>query len=336
VTDALSPKWNEQRLDTLLKRSRGSLARLSSFEIREMALLYRRLIHTLSRLRGRGDDRPTEMRLNHLAQRAHAWLYATSPVSWRDIWRYFTVRFPRCFRKNSGWIALAALLFTLGALVALATVALDPSTEAYFLPPSTIENLDKGVLWTDGMRPHASESSFLMSNNIRVAMNAFAVGSFFGIGTLVVLFQNGLYALGGPLAVCFRHGMGMRLLSFIAAHGIIELLTVFIAGGAGMLIGFTALFPGNRPRWEAVRQTASEAFVLIMGCLPLLAIAGLIEGMVSLNRQVPLPIRLLIAGLSAVFLVLYLGFCGARNSKTAISGRVLNRKRGNPMRCFFK
>ena len=309
-----------RRLEALLERSRLSMAKLSPAEIREMALLYRALIHVLSRLRGCGDQPSGEMRLNHLAQRAHACIYSTSPTSWRDVWHYFTVRFPRCFRKNSQWIALAALLFLAGVLVAIVTVTLDPSTEAYFLPPSTIENLDHGILWTDALGPHPSESSFLMSNNIRVAMNAFALGAFFGVGTLLVLFQNGLYALGGPLIICFRHGMGLRLLSFIAAHGLIELLTVFIAGGAGMLIGFTVLFPGTRSHWSALQQAASEALVLIVGCLPLLVIAGLIEGMISLNRQVALPERLAISFVSLIFLVLYLGFCGARNSKQAISG----------------
>lgn len=314
------PEVDRRRLEVLLTRSGASLRALSPAEIREMALLYRSLAHDLSRARGRPEARHLEPYLNNLAQRGHARLYAASPASWRDIVRFFMERFPHCFRKNIVWIALAALMFISGSIAAALTVQLDPASEPYFLPPTTIESLDHGILWTDATAPRPSESSFLMTNNIRVAVNAFAFGVFFGIGAMILLFHNGLLAFGGPLQICFRHGMGGRLLAFIAPHGVIELTTIFIAGGAGMLIGFTALFPGRLPRREAIRQKASEALVLMMGCLPLLVIAGVIEGMISLNRDVDSGVRLGISIVSAIGLIIYLGFCGRRNSSTAISG----------------
>jgi uncharacterized membrane protein SpoIIM required for sporulation len=339
------PEADRQRLEALLARSGNGPGGLSPAEIREMALLYRSLVHDLSRLRGRPEAQPLEPYLNNLAQRGHGRIHAAPPTSWRNVARFFTERFPQCFRRNARWIGLAALLFALGSVAAMLTIQLDPATEPYFLPPGTIENLDRGVLWTDSTGPRPSESSFLMTNNIRVAVNAFALGVFFGAGTLTLLFHNGLFAFGGPLQVCFRHGMGGRLLAFIAPHGVIELTTIFIAGGAGMLIGFTALFPGRRSRREAVREKASEALVLMMGCLPLLVVAGLIEGMISLNREIGPAARFGISALSALGLGAYLGFCGrgssfedgnARSSSTATSGRVLNRKRGNGMRRFFR
>jgi len=164
------------------------------------------------------------------------------------------------------------------------------------------------------MQAAPSESSFLMTNNIRVAINAFAFGALFGVGTLLLLFHNGLFAFGGPLQVCIRHGMGFRLINFMIAHGVIELTTIFIAGGAGMLIGFAILFPGDLPRWQAVREKSKEALVLIMGCFPLLVIAGLIEGLISLNRHVETPIRITVAVLSAICLIVHLGFSGRASS----------------------
>lgn len=304
------PQWH--RMEALLARSQHTLTLLKPDEIREMGLLYRGIINDLSHVQSSTEYRHLEPYLNNLVQRGHARLYARSATSWKDVLRFFYVDFPRCFRRNSALIGLAFLMFMIGTGIALATVHFHPETETYFMPQPVIDQLDLGVLWTDNLQANPSESSFLMTNNIRVAINAFAYGIIFGVGTLLLLLQNGLFAFGGPLAVCFEHGMGGRLLTFVTAHGVIELFTVFIAGGAGMLIGFSLLFPGALSRWTAVQEKSKDALILIMGCFPLLILAGLIEGMVSLNRSVGVEIRITVALASALFLVAYLGRSGRK------------------------
>lgn len=307
------PRW--QRLEALLEKSRHGSMLLPPDEIREMGLLYRGVINDLSRAQSQPEAQHLEPYLNNLTQRCHGRVYERPPASWKDVVNFFLRDFPRCFRKNAALIGLAFLLFLVGGAVAMLTVHFNPQTETYFLPPSIIHELDQGVLWTDTMQANPSESSFLMTNNIRVAFNAFTFGIMFGIGTLLLLFHNGLYAFGGPLQVCFQHGMGWKLLNFMLAHGVIELTTIFIAGGAGMMIGFALLFPGELPRWQAVREKSREAIILIAGCVPLLVIAGIIEGMVSLNQSVPPAARIAVAVASAVGLVAYLGFSGRESHK---------------------
>ncbi len=299
-----------KRLEALLAQSGTVGKRMPPAALKEMAFLYRVVINDLARVRSLPELRHLEGYLNNLAQRTHGWVYQRPPVSSRDVVRFFLVDFPACFRKNVLLIALAFSMFALGSGLAIVTVKLDPQTEQYFLPSSTITALDQGVLWTDNVEANPSQSSFLMTNNIRVAVNAFAAGILLGIGTLAILLQNGLFAFGGPLAVCFQHGMGPRLLNFMVAHGVIELSTIFIAGGAGMLIGFAILFPGPYGRWEAVAKKSREALVLILGCFPLLVVAGLIEGMVSMNQHVSSPIRVLVSLLSFVALTAYFGLSG--------------------------
>lgn len=302
------PRW--QRLESLLDEARTSMKLLSQQELRELSLLYREAVTDLARVQALPEARHLEPYLNNLVQRCHGRIYEKPPASWQDVSRFFTHDFPGCFRKNLPFICLAFATFMLGALLASLTLALDPETQTYFLPPSAIENLQKGVLWMDRTTAHPAESSFLMTNNIRVAINAYTAGIMFGVGTLAILLHNGMFAFGGPLSVCFAYGMGFRLLNFILPHGVIELTTIFIAGGAGMIIGFALLFPGDRPRWEAVREKGRESLILIMGCIPLLVIAGIIEGMISLNREVDTPIRMGVSLLSAICLFSYLAFAG--------------------------
>jgi uncharacterized membrane protein SpoIIM required for sporulation len=302
------PKW--QRLETLLAQTQRSMASLTPEEIREMGMLYRETVNDLSRAQTTAQYQHLEPYLNNLVQRCHGRIYERPPASGKDVAHFFMVEFPRCFRKNFALIALAFVMFTVGSIIAMITVKANPETETYFLPQGIIAQLDRGILWTDNMRANPSESSFLMTNNIRVAFNAFAFGVLFGVGTLLLLFHNGLFAFGGPLQVCIQHGMGDRLIKFMMAHGVIELTTIFIAGGAGMMIGFALLFPGDLLRWQAVRTKSREAIILIAGCVPLLIIAGIIEGMVSLNQAVDTPTRVTVALISALFLVAYLGFSG--------------------------
>ena len=111
---------------------------------------------------------------------------------------------------------------------------------------------------------------------------AFAYGAFFGIGTLYVLFQNGLI-IGGVLGVCYKTNpeFGNALVTFMVGHGVIELSCIFIAAGAGMLIGYSLINPGDLKRGEALKKNGLEAVRLAIGCACLLVIAGIIEGFLS-------------------------------------------------------
>lgn len=298
------------RLEELLKKGNASTALLSPDELREMALLYREVIQDLSRTQSLPGFKHLEPYLNSLSQRVQSLVNIKPKTRAQDALDFFLIRFPQSFRRHSPFILASAFMFVLGMTIAMLTVHLAPETQEYFLGKPVIDALKQGVLWTDAQDAQLSQSAFLMTNNIRVAINAYVFGILFGVGTLLLMLHNGMFALGGPLQVCALYGMEGKLLNFVIAHGPLELTTIFIAGGAGMLIGFSLLFPGDRPRWHAVRESAEESLVLILGCFPLLVIAGLIEGLVSLNADVGFGTRLMVALMTVVLLTAYLGLAG--------------------------
>jgi uncharacterized membrane protein SpoIIM required for sporulation len=120
----------------------------------------------------------------------------------------------------------------------------------------------------------------IMANNIWVMFQGFAFGALFGAGTLYVMAANGAN-IGAVLALTYRAGFGGDLLTFMVGHGVIELSCVFIMGGAGMLFGLAILMPGDLRRADALRLRGREAIQLVVGCVPLLVIAGIIEGFIS-------------------------------------------------------
>ena len=145
-------------------------------------------------------------------------------------------------------------------------------------------------------------STSIQTNNIKVTFLAFAGGVLGGIGTLWVLAQNGLL-LGMVLSLCFRYRF-WEIPIFVSAHGVIELTAIFIAGGAGLLIGKALLMPGDLRRIDALVENGRLAIKLILGCIPMLLIAGLIEGFIS-PAHIPRAYKFSISALSALVMAIY-------------------------------
>jgi uncharacterized membrane protein SpoIIM required for sporulation len=75
--------------------------------------------------------------------------------------------------------------------------------------------------------------------------------------------------------------MSGQLLSFVAPHGVLELPAIFIAGGGGFLIAKGLLFPGALPRRVSLVREGGRAIRLALGIIPILIVAGTVEGFVS-------------------------------------------------------
>jgi uncharacterized membrane protein SpoIIM required for sporulation len=99
------------------------------------------------------------------------------------------------------------------------------------------------------------------------------------------------------------------LLTFVVGHGVIELSCIFIAGGAGLLVGTALVMPGDMTRGDALKSRGMEAVRLIVGCIPLLVVAGIIEGFVSPAPINPM-IKFAIAGITGIALYSYLFLAG--------------------------
>lgn len=147
-------------------------------------------------------------------------------------------------------------------------------------------------------------SSYIMANNIKVSFIAFAFGALYGVGTIFVLFSNGLM-LGSIAAVFARHGLLMDFTTTVLIHGTLELFAIMVAGAAGLRLGQALFRPGDLRRIDAMYSFGREAFELICVMLPVFVIAGILEGFVT-HLGLPVSGRLMVIFSSIVFLFLYL------------------------------
>jgi uncharacterized membrane protein SpoIIM required for sporulation len=142
-----------------------------------------------------------------------------------------------------------------------------------------------------------------MTNNIRVSFLAFAGGVLLGLLTVYVLIVNGLQ-IGGILGLCAQFGLADELLTFVVGHGVIELSVIFVAGGSGLQLGWALLRPGPYRRRDALVRAGRRAVRLVAGCVPLLIIAGLIEGFIS-PSALPATLKANVGLISGVLLYTY-------------------------------
>jgi uncharacterized membrane protein SpoIIM required for sporulation len=278
-----------QRLEDLLKLlDSSSLRRLHREEVRELGRIYRRTASDLAIARAESRDPRLINYLNSLVIRAHGRIYQADAQGGSRIKQFFAHDFPQTFRRSWRYTAVSFSVFALFSVIGFLGTKYDPEfSELVGVPPAFrelyIEN--KVHWWEDLNEANQVGASRIMTNNVQVTIYTFALGALFGVGTLFSLAFNGAVN-AAVLALTYRAGYGNELLTFMVGHGVIELSCIFIAGGAGLLIGSALLMPGDLSRADALKSRGKDAIRLMMGVAVLLVIAGIIEGFIS-----PAPIR---------------------------------------------
>ena len=278
-----------------------------------MGLLYRQAAADLSALREDPSGKTYARTLNLLLARAHNTIYTGQKSSGGGIVHFFRVEYPRLFRRNLGLITAAFLLFLAGGLAGSLLTLSRPEFMRLYINPQMMESIDRHQMWTDSVvsiKPAAS--SRIMTNNLTVAFVTFAMGITAGLGTILSLINNGVM-LGVIGVACWLGDMSLPLWSFVAPHGVLELPAIFIAGGAGLRIAHGMLFPGWLSRSDSLVKSGGEAVRLVLGTIPILIVAGSIEGFISPSPNIPWRLKFALAGVIAVFFFAYLFFAGGQD-----------------------
>lgn len=310
-----SETW--QRLDALLKRiERRGVRALSPEEIVELGRLYRATTSDLAYAQGRGYDDALLEYLNRGVARAHAQVYARAPESsLKRVAGFYAQVFPREFRRSLPYIAICTAITVACAVIAYVLVRNHPADAYALLPKPFIPDTIRKSLHDSNFAVEPSfapeMSALIVTNNVKVAIIAFAGSVTLGALTVCIIAFNGLM-LGGLGALFTNAGFGSDYWATIAPHGIIELTAIQIAGAAGLLIAAGALYPGRRRRRDLIVANAKRAGTLIIGVASMLIVAASIEAFVS-PRRLPASERLAVGLFTAVWLIVYFTSAGRRD-----------------------
>jgi len=324
------PKW--ERLDEMLRRiDTDPWRKLPLAEARELERLYQRASADLARLATFSAEPEMRKFLENIVARGYAEIHGGS-VAARESggarWRpgeWFARTLPNVFRKRlrAFWLALALMLG--GVVFGGFAVALDPEAKAVIMPFSQLkgdpaERVRKEESGKGSSRRLAGEkgtfASELMTNNIRVTLLAMALGMTWGVGTVIVLFYNGVI-LGAVAVDYMMAGQTTFLLGWLLPHGVIEIPAVLVGGQAGFVLA-GALFGRGQGAGLAARLRAvmPDVVTLCAGAALLLVWAGLVEAFVSQYHAPVLPYSLKIGFgvVEGAVLMWYFGFCGRRKA----------------------
>lgn len=304
--NAKRPNW--QQLEQLLSKAQSArLAALSAEELSALGRLYRQAASDLAvARRDFPQHRVTEF-LNGLVGRAHGQIYRNEATTWSRLRDFVLLTFPQVWRATLPFTLVAFLFFAVPALIAAIVAYNDPANVGLIFPGAEYlaeQIKNKEEWWLDINNSRSGSAALIASNNILVTIQAFAGGMLLGLLTIYAMVNNGLLlgVVGGLSAL---YGFSDRLWGFIAAHAAIELSVIFFAGGAGLQLAWAVLHPGLLTRGAALRMAAQRAIVIMIGCVPLLLLAGTIEAFIS-PSQLPVWVKLAVSLGTGVALYSYL------------------------------
>jgi uncharacterized membrane protein SpoIIM required for sporulation len=240
-------------------------------------------------------------RLGRLAAGGHALLVRPGGPAAGRLRAWVVSGHARDVRAAAAELAIAAATMLAGGLFGAVLVSAQPDAVGLFLGDDALAGLRRGEVWTDGVEAGLDLSAFIGTNNAGVGLRAWAGGLLLGLGSLFVLLFNGAM-LGAVVVEVARHGLGHRLLDWVAAHGPLELSLIAVCGGAGLVLGRGLVDPRGASRAETLRAAARQSLSVALGTVPWFAVLGVVEGLVSPRDDLPLAAK---AGLGALLWLVY-------------------------------
>ena len=279
------------------------------YDADEVSSYYIKLTDNLAYAKTYYPDSKVTVYLNQLARKAHQAIYRNKKVTKGRVITFWTDELPLINYKFRRFFLYALIFFTVSMAIGFISVQDDLSFVRMVMGDGyvnmTIENIKAGDPMAVYHRDPAMDSFLSIAyNNIRVSFSAFFFGLFFSLGTIIVMFLNGLM-LGAFNAFLFQYGVLGQASMSIWVHGTIEISVIIIAGGAGLLLGKSIFFPGTYKRGTSFQYGVRNGVKIIIGLMPLFIFAALLEGFVTRYTQMPIPVSLAIIFASLAFIIWY-------------------------------
>ncbi len=314
------PFWSE--LDDMLNlNERDPYRRMRFDEIKRLHYLYQRASSDLSKISTFSAERAINDYLESLVGRAYAMIHAGRQETVRfSFWRWFWGTFPQTFRRRQNAFFLSLAIMLAGALFGGGAIVLDPDAKAVLMPFAHLQMDPEDRVAQEEVAGESdrlsgqkgSFSAFLMTHNTRVSIFVLALGMTWGIGTVLVLYSNGVM-LGAVAADYIWADQSIFLAGWLLPHGIIEIPAILLAGQAGLLLAGAMIGRKSAlPFGARLREVVPDVVTLICGVAIMLVWAGIVEAFFSQYHAPVLPYEIKIAfGVIELFLlVAFLRFSG--------------------------
>ncbi len=275
----------------------------------EMANRFTELVNDLGYAKTFYPQSKVTQYLNKLASEIYLGIYKNKKEESSRIVRFWKMELPLVIEKYHRELLYAFLIFIFFALVAAFSAANDQSFVRGVLGNDYVEMTEQNIAKGDpfGVYKRGDSASMFLwiaVNNISVSFLIFILGILAGIGTVWMLFNNGVM-LGAFQYYFFSKGLGWQSVLVIWIHGTLEISSIIIAGAAGIVLAKSLVFPGTYKRLYSLKRGARDGIKMMIGLVPVFILAAFLEGFVTRYSHMPVWLSLFILISSASFIIWY-------------------------------
>lgn len=247
--------------------------------------------------------------LNGLAAMFHQSIYKNKKEKTNRFFEFWMYELPIMFftyRKQLLYSFIFTVVFTLMGIV---SAKYDNTFVRLILSDGYVNMTNDNISKGDPFGVYKQADPMLMflgiaANNIYYSFTVFVWGIFFSVGTVFQLLRNGLM-LGSFEYYFFSKGVGVQSILVIWIHGTLEISSIIITGGAGLVLGNGLLFPKTYTRLHSFKKGARDGIKIALGVVPIFIVAAFFEGFVTRHTEMPIWLSLGILGGSLLFIVWY-------------------------------
>ncbi|TWI99829.1 putative membrane protein SpoIIM required for sporulation [Mucilaginibacter frigoritolerans] len=247
--------------------------------------------------------------LNGLAATFHQSIYKNKKEKTNRFITFWSFELPLVFYKHRKPLLYSFLFFAVFSLMGALSAKYDNTFIRLILGDDYVNMTNANIAKGDPFGVYKQGNSFLMFsqiafNNIAVELTTFIMGIFLSVGTIYQLMNNGIM-LGSFEYYLYSKGISAQLMLTVWIHGTLEISAIIIAGGAGLVLGNSLLFPKTYKRIDAVKMGAKDGLKIGIGLIPIFLTAAFFEGFVTRHTEMPLWLSLTILILSFTFIIWY-------------------------------
>jgi uncharacterized membrane protein SpoIIM required for sporulation len=309
----------EQQHDAVWQKIEASLEKPAQGDNSKiLAEHYMLLCQHLALAKERLYDAALVERLNNLVLGVYRELYRYRAETRLNFYAFFKRDFPLAIYRHRYFILVSFLVMVLPGLIAGTWTYLDEDAVYSVLDASQVREVER--MYDPEARKLGREREadtdifmfgFYIKNNISVAFRCFAGGMVIGIGTLLVLFFNGMF-MGSIAGHLTRLDYVDTFYPFVVGHGSFELTAIVFSGAAGLRLGYAILHPGQSSRLDSLRNAGRDVVPMLYGIVLMLVIAAFLEAFWSSSTSLTIEVKYSVGAVLWALVLLY-SFSGRRH-----------------------
>ena len=212
-------------------------------------------------------------------------VYRNRKEKFGRIYHFWKYEIPYLFKKYHAVFLFTACLFLVSVLLGYFANKQNPDFIRTILGDRYVDMTEANIARGEPFGVYKDENPFSMFvtialNNIRVAFTIFLGGLTAGLGTIYLLWHNGVM-LGSFEEIFFANNVGMQSILVIWIHGTIEISSIVIAGTAGLVMARGILFPGTYSRLQSFKHATRDAVKIMICLVPFFLVAAFLESYVT-------------------------------------------------------